>query len=201
MYVPDWFRVTDQDTILRVIRNNSFATLVTVLDGVPVASHVPVVIEAEDPLVLVAHIAAKNPQATCLDGAGTMLVVFSGPHAYVSPRDYETSPNVPTWNYVAVHATGVPQRIDDTSQLDLMFEKLVSEFDPELKADAPENTSLDFYRPKYPGIVAFRMVVDKLEAKAKLSQNKPDRDRLKVAQVLQSSSEPDRQRLGKLMGG
>lgn len=199
MYVPEWFKLTDSGLIRQTIAENSFATVVSMVEGELFASHVPVVIEQDDPLTLVGHVAAQNPQSSSFNGSDQVLIVFSGPHAYVSPRLYTTSPNVPTWNYVAVHASGTAVRLEEPSEVVALLDRLVSTFDPELAADMPENTAPQFYASKLKGIVAFRMVVQRLEAKAKMSQNKPDRDRSAVKAALEASDDSVVRRAGESM--
>ncbi len=111
MYVPGHFRVDDPETLRAFMRAHAFATLVTVVDGAPFATHVPFLVddakggEEAAGLVLRAHVARANPQWRTLEEQDA-LVIFSGPHAYVSPAWYGAAESVPTWNYTAVHAYG-----------------------------------------------------------------------------------------------
>lgn len=190
MYVPEWFRIQDQKTVLRVVRAHPFATLVSTLDGEPFATHLPIVIEQEDPLVLVGHIAAQNPQAACFDGSQVLMAVFHGPHAYISPSDYETKPNVPTWNYVAVHAYGRAERVSGGEALAALG-NLVATFDPDLAATAPEAADPASWESKLKGIAMFRMRVERVDAKAKLNQNKAERDRESVVSALRGRGDAE----------
>src|SRR5262245_25072902 len=101
MYIPKSFAETDGATLYPFIRDNNFAALVTEHEGQLIASHLPFLIDSERG-VLRAHLARANDQWQAFDGREA-LVIFQGPHAYVSPSWYEVQPSVPTWNYTAVH--------------------------------------------------------------------------------------------------
>lgn len=191
MYVPEWFLIEDQGTVLKTIRNHSFATLVSSLDGVPFATHLPIVMAQEEPLVLLGHVAAQNPQAACFDGEQTLMAVFHGPHAYISPSNYDTSPNVPTWNYVAVHAYGRADLVSDPTDVIQALGALVDTFDPDLRTTSPASTDPAFWESKLNGVAMFRMVVERIDAKGKLNQNKPDRDQASVVRALEERGDPE----------
>ena len=106
MYVPKHFAAEDRDALDAVIRANPFALLVGEMEGSPFATHLPFLLDGDS---LLSHFARGNPHWKAIDGHTEMLAVFSGPHAYVSPRWYESEQAVPTWNYVAVHVYGAPR--------------------------------------------------------------------------------------------
>ncbi len=123
MYIPDAFRLEDQEAIRRVLDRYAFAALVTSTDAVPEATHLPFIYEpgAGPRGRLVGHLARANGQDRQLaagEQAGReVLAIFQGPHAYVSPRDYGAGPpTVPTWNYIAVHVYGVPRLFTDRAE-------------------------------------------------------------------------------------
>lgn len=181
------------------MRQNPFAILVTTIDGVPVATHLPILVEGIDPIMLCGHMARQNQQWKSLDGGTESLIIFSGPHGYVSPQFYESHPNVPTWNYVSIHAYGIVELIeDDTEALDHLS-RIVSTFDSSLSEAQPESTDPAFYERLLPGIVAFRFTVTRVDAKAKLNQNKAEPDRLAVKTRYESSDIPDEQAMFRLM--
>lgn len=195
MYIPGAFRIEDPDLIARIVRENPFATLVTVSDGEPTATHLPILLAGPD--LLVGHFAKANDQWR---GFGeNALAIFAGPHGYVSPTWYETSPNVPTWNYIAVHAYGVPEVVEDSGEVLTHLGDMVSAFDPSLAATHPESMEASFLEKKLAGLVAFRMPVRRWEAKAKLNQNKPERDRLAVRERYLASSDPLERAMATLM--
>lgn len=198
MYIPGAFRIDDPEMIREIVRANSFATLVSTVNGEPMATHLPVLLAEEDGRdVLVAHLAKANPQWQSFDQP--VMVIFWGPHGYVSPSWYQTSPNVPTWNYVAVHAYGRAEIIEGDAALDHLIE-MVHVFDPDLDATHPESTEREFVRKKLAGVVAFRIPVDRWDAKAKLNQNKPEADRQAVRGRYLESDDPQERAMAELMG-
>ena len=116
MYVPENFAVADETVLHQFIGRYDFALLVTAAGGVPTASHLPILLETESSgAVLKGHMARANPQWQEFPSIDEALVIFQGPHAYVSPSWYASAPMVPTWNYTAVHAYGKPALIDDAA--------------------------------------------------------------------------------------
>ncbi|HRI58716.1 MAG TPA: FMN-binding negative transcriptional regulator, partial [Saprospiraceae bacterium] len=114
MYTPSHFSFSEQGDIVDFMRRFNFATIMSQVEGLPFATHLPFVVEesSEGNLRLLAHFAKANPQWKSLEEQ-TALVIFSEPHAYISPSLYEKEQNVPTWNYVAVHAYGQATLITD----------------------------------------------------------------------------------------
>lgn len=166
------------------MRENSFATLITCGEDEPFATHIPLLVEEGK---LVGHMAKANPHWKMFDGRSA-LAIFQGPHVYVSPRIYVTSPNVPTWNYVTVHAYGKPEIIEDpTTSADVLY-KSMALYDPTMVLDDAFHSYL---RKQLPGIVAFTMPIERIEGKFKLNQNKKPEDREAVIQEFTRSSDPN----------
>ena len=183
MYIPRHFAVEDSALLYRVMRENSFATLISSEADEPFATHIPLLVEEG---LLIGHMAKANPHWKLFDGRSA-LAIFLGPHAYVSPRIYITSPNVPTWNYIAVHASGKPQILEDAEASLGVLRRSLELYDPNL----PRTPELDDYLVKQlPGIVAFQIPIDRLEGKFKLNQNKKPEDRNAVIDTFSSSSDP-----------
>ena len=130
MYIPTSFAVTDQTKLHDFIEQNSFGLLVSQVDGLPFASHLPLLLERQTGPhgCLIGHMARANPQWKHAGGQ-TALAIFSGPHAYISPTWYESEQVVPTWNYVAVHVYGPVQVIDDRHALRDIVEKTVQVYE------------------------------------------------------------------------
>src|SRR5689334_6515941 len=127
MYVPPHFTESRPEELLAAMRENSFATVVTVAGGAPFVSHVPVLIDGDsvaDGLTIRAHFARANPHGEAFAPGDEMLAIFLGPHGYVSPSWYEKPRSVPTWNYVAVHASG-PVRLLSRSETRRVVKDLV----------------------------------------------------------------------------
>jgi transcriptional regulator len=188
MYSPTYNRNEDRKELVAFMRANSFAVLVTGTGGTLHASHLPVQIRREgERIVLDMHMAKNNPQwQEFFDDE--VMVVFSGPHAYVSPRWYEEQERVPTWNYAAVHAYGVPRMVSDRAAKHANQRKLVAELDPQWLA------KFDALRPEYvekmlDGIVNFEIAVTRLDTRWKLSQNRSRREMELIAAALDKSSD------------
>jgi transcriptional regulator len=189
MYSPPYNCVEDRRELVDFMRANSFALLVTATGGVPIASHLPVTLaDGEGGLVIHSHMAKPNPQwREFFDEE--VLVVFSGPHAYVSPRWYEAAERVPTWNYAAVHAYGTVRVTADRAAKHAAQRALVAELDP------PWLPTFDALRPEYVenmlnGIVTFDIAVTRLETRWKLSQNRGRREQELIAEALDKSPDP-----------
>src|SRR5439155_1466769 len=185
MYSPPYNRIEDRAELLAFLRANSFALLVT---RELRASHLPVQVrETESELILDMHMARANPQwQDFFDDE--VLVVFSGPHAYVSPRWYEEHERVPTWNYAAVHAYGVPKVVQDRNAKHASQRRLVTALDPQwlAKFDALRREYVD---SMLEGIVNFEIAVTRLETRWKLSQNRGRREQELVAAALHKSAD------------
>ena len=188
MYSPGYNRLDDRAELLAFLRANNFPVLVTGTGGVLQASHLPVTIhEQGDQIVIDMHMAKNNPQwQEFLDDEA--LVIFSGPHAYVSPRWYEEQERVPTWNYAAVHAYGIPRVISKPEEKLQSQRRLIESLDPQWlpKFDALRQTYVD---GMLEGIVNFTIPVARLETRWKLSQNRGRREMELIAAQLEKSSD------------
>jgi transcriptional regulator len=198
MYRPTIFNEDDRDKLIAFIKANSFATLVSILDGVPFASHIPLVVASEgDTIKLVGHLAKQNPHWQAFETTES-LAIFTGSHAYISPTLYEQHESVPTWNYIAVHGYGFPRiitRADAPASMDEMINKMVNTYEASYKSHW--DSLSDRYREgMMAGIVGFEMTVTRLEGKYKLSQNKSQIDRQNVAEALLQSADPIARKMG-----
>ena len=169
MYVPDHFKIADETEIFSFIQANAFGQLISVDSGRPFASHLPFLL-AEDRKSLLCHMARQNPQWQQLADQ-QVLVTFLGPHDYISPSWYHTA-GVPTWNYQAVHVYGTCRVFDEAGELAEVVERLSARY--ESAFDTP-------WQPQYrdamlKAIVGVEIVIDEIEAKYKLSQNRPAAD-------------------------
>lgn len=194
MYLPPHFAQQDTDEIRRFITANAFATLVTVADGEPFASHVPLLLAAGEPLRLCGHLAKANPQWRHFNANTRVMAIFHGAHAYISPTWYEKA-GVPTWNYAAVHVYGRVSLINDPEALRELVNRMSRHF---------EGDSENAWVPTYPdkmleAITGFIMEVDEVQAKYKLSQNRSPKDRENVANALQASPAENDRCVAKLM--
>ncbi|RIK43448.1 MAG: FMN-binding negative transcriptional regulator [Chloroflexi bacterium] len=188
MYLPGVFHEQDPTTLQQVMEAHNFATLVTVHEGAPFATPLPFMLDRSQGRygALVAHMARANPQWEHFTASQEALVIFQGPHAYISPSWYESEFAVPTWNYVAVHAYGFPQIVEDPATVQQMLEQLVDLHEaprPQPWRFAWSERHLNLLK----GVVAFRMEITRIEGKAKLSQNRPVEDRGGVIRNLRAS--------------
>ncbi len=201
MYIPNAFREDDLEKLVGFMRANSFATLVSVLDGSPFASHIPLVVRQDGSMVsLLGHLAKPNPQWRAFR-KGESLAIFTGPHAYISPSLYEKRESVPTWNYIAVHAYGTPQIItlaDSRRALQGMLDAVIETYDLSYKSQW-DDLSDKFRESMMNGIVGFEMTVTRLEGKYKLSQNRSQTDQERVAESLLQSADPTISGVGEAM--
>jgi transcriptional regulator len=200
MYSPPYNHADDRAEVLAFLRANSFAVLVTGTGGALHASHLPVTVrEADDRIVIHSHMAKNNPQwREFFDDE--VLVVFSGPHAYVSPRWYADQERVPTWNYAAVHAYGTVKLNPERAAKHAAQRELVREMDPEWLP------KFDALRPEYveqmlDGIVTFDIEVTRLETRWKLSQNRGRREMELIAAQLGRSGDSVERALAALTRG
>jgi transcriptional regulator len=180
MYIPPYFEWKDRAATLQFVRRYNFALLITAGAAEPVATHLPFVVsERADGWHLTSHMAAANAQSELLE-AGPCLVVFSEPHAYVSPTLYERRENVPTWNYLAVHCYGKATLLPTNAQKIEVLEQMIQYLEPAYQAQWQSLSPR--YRDNLLGeLTAFEIHVSRIEAKAKLSQNKTTAERERIA--------------------
>jgi len=188
MYSPTYNRVEDRAELVAFMRANSFAVLVTGTGGALHASHLPVrILEINKKIILDMHMAKNNPQwKEFFDDE--VMVVFAGPHAYVSPRWYEEKERVPTWNYAAVHAYGIPVLVSEKSKKYASQRRLVADMDPQWlpQFDALRQEYVDMMLD---GIVNFEIPLARLETRWKLSQNRGRREMELIAGQLAKSDD------------
>jgi transcriptional regulator len=189
MYTPRHNRVDEQATLVAFMQAHSFAALVTHGEAGLRATHLPVVVEeASGQVRLLAHLAKANPQWRDLAPGAEVMVIFAEPHAYVSPRHYERAETVPTWNYAAVHAYGVPRLVEDRDEKHAQQAKLVALHDPEYLARFP-GLPRDYMDKMLGAIVSFVIDVARLDARFKLSQEKLPVERERIIAALEASGD------------
>lgn len=175
MYISKLYREEDRIKILDFLKQNEFATLVTYDGEKPTASHLLMeVVEDGENLLINGHMSKANPLWKTFETNSEVLVIFQGPHAYISPTWYNHA-DVPTWNYQAVHLYGSPRVVDDYEEMKKLLSDLIvrNEANPSYRLEIlPE----DFVRKQINGIVAFQIKVTRIEASYKLSQNRDDED-------------------------
>ena len=197
MYIPSHFQIEDVKIAYDVIKQYGFATLFSQHNGAPFATHLPLNLDKEKQY-LYGHFARSNPQWKDISNQ-MVLAVFHGPHCYISPSWYETDKAVPTWNYVTVHVYGEVELIDDERELMESLHELVLKYEAPESTYKSENVDADFIAGMNKGVQGFKVKINKIEGKAKLSQNHPeDRQELVINQLKQISCE-DEQKIASLM--
>lgn len=201
MYVPSQLSQTDPVEIAAFIRRHSFATIVSHDGRAPFATHVPVIFQPDNGLhgTITAHIAKANPQWRHFANGQEVLVMFQGPHAYISPSWYETQPAVPTWNYAAVHAYGMPRIIADHDRVVAMLKDLVETFEAGRENPWPGEMPEEFRDRMIGGIVGFEIPITRIEAKYKLSQGRSKADVGGVIAALSASADQTERKLAAMM--
>lgn len=180
MYIPEAFRVSDEATIFSFVARYDFGTIVTSSAGNGlIATHVPILVKrVGDRAILQGHVARANGHWRDFDGSTQALAIFQGPHGYVSPTWYTTTPAVPTWNYAVVHVYGRPLATEDRQVTSGILEALVRTYESHRpRPYRTEELSASFYEQLLSNIVAFEMPIDRIESKFKLGQNRSKEDR------------------------
>ncbi|MGA2886502.1 MAG: FMN-binding negative transcriptional regulator [Terracidiphilus sp.] len=198
MYTPKFNQIADRAILIEVMQTYSFAILFGSQSTAPlVATHLPLVVKDEGQHgVLEGHFARANRHWQALAGRET-LVVFSGPHSYVSPSLYVDPLSVPTWNYFAVHAYGILDLVEDELGKDALLAGLIQAHEPAF-AEKWRNMPGDFRSSMLAGIVGFRIAITRIEGKFKISQNRDQAERCNV-QAAHAAGSPDQQALAAWM--
>ncbi len=193
MYVPKSFAVEDRQRIDAFIESNSFATLITMGNGRPEATHVPLLLDASagQQGMLLGHVARANDQWRT--GDVEALAIFAGPHAYISPSYYQTPNTVPTWNYVAVHVYGQLSFFDDEQSLRDVLRRTVAKYEQPRATPWNWDESTEYSTRLLREIVGLRLTIERIEAKWKLNQNHPAERRQRVIAALETGDERERE--------
>jgi transcriptional regulator len=198
MYSPKFNQVADRAVLIEAMQAYPFAILFgpqsTPQAPAPlVATHLPLVVKDEGEHGLIeGHFAKANRHSQSLAGRET-LVVFSGPHSYVSPTLYVDPLSVPTWNYIAIHAYGTLSLVEDEPGKDELLAGLIQSNEPAF-ADKWRAMPDGFRRTMLAGIVGFRIQITRIEGKFKISQNRDETERSNV-HAANAAGTPDQQAL------
>jgi transcriptional regulator len=175
MYLPPQFKGQLNDHAVPLIRQNPFASLISVDDGgLPYVTHLPLHLEQSgEQLVLLGHVARPNPHWRYLQARPQAVATFLGPHAYMSPKVYPDLTRVPTWNYLAVHCTVRTTLVEDPSAKDQLLKKLIGDHEPPY-AEQWRAMGDGFREKMLAGIVAFKLEVTDWQCKLKINQHRPE---------------------------
>ncbi len=202
MYIPQTFSQDDRDLLFDFMQQYNFAALVTQHAGQLTATHRPFYLDRSrgEHGVLTAHMARANLQWQSFDSNQEVLMIFQGPHAYVTPSWYEPVPtNVPTWNMTIVHAYGYPRIIDDPAALYAMLNRLVEHHESHFEQPWEMQASEEYVRRRIGAIVGFEISITRLEGKFKLSQNRSETDQHRVIEALSPSADPNDPQVADMM--
>jgi transcriptional regulator len=189
LYTPTHFAVEQRTAAAALMRANPFATLITPGADEPIVSHVPLLlVEAGSDWRLLGHVARANPHWEAWRERRRAVAIFHGGDAYISPALYSTRKAVPTWNYAVVHAHGIVEPSHDSEAKEQVLKALIDQHDQDYRRQWDE-LDLAYREGMKTGIVAFTFAVDRIDAKFKLSQNRPETDRASVLQAMQSGND------------
>ncbi len=194
MYIPKHFCVNDQDKLFKFMKSFNFGILVTSEKDVLDAAHIPFLIDRDNAgsITLVGHLAKENGQWCGFDQIGEVLVIFNGPHSYISPSWYKNKDLPPTWNYSTVHAYGSPRIIFEKKRIREFLCRLTLE--SEKRIDGAWSIDLidsGLFERMREAIVVFEIKLNKVEGKWKMSQNRRFEDAWSVAFELDSKGGED----------
>jgi len=186
MFVPNLFKFGNKAEQLAFMKQYSFATIITTNNNIPLATQLPFVIaERQDKLILSGHFAIANEQANYIE-ENTSLIIFSEPHAYISPAHYDKKESVPTWDYIAIHAYGKAKILNDENSKFKALEQMILVYEPNY-LDQWNSLSEKYKKGMIRGIVAFELEVSDLQGQKKLSQNKSVVERERIIKHLEDS--------------
>ena len=198
MYIPNHYLNTDKAEIITFMCKYSFATIITVKDNVPIATHLPfIVVEKDKQITLTSHFSKANVQWEYIVD-NQSLVIFSEPHAYISPKYYTSNINVPTWNYIAVHIYGKGSTITDQDKSFAGLENMINNYEASYKSQwerLPKEYKLNMLND----IIPFEITVTDIQAKKKLSQNKTETEKQNIIASFENSNDQNEQVIGKYM--
>jgi transcriptional regulator len=192
MYIPNSDRVTDLTKLHQFIREHGFATITNVVEGRLFSTRIPLIL---DPALgpngtLLGHVARPNPQWRSFNGKNEVMAAFDGPHAYISPNWYVSTPAVPTWNYATVQAYGLSRIIEDAPRLGGIVDQLTNTYEHDLPNPwpAPGQLPEELKAKLLNAIVGFEIPIDRIEGKFKFGRNRSVEDRISMISHLEKSS-------------
>lgn len=199
MYIPPHSLIKDIQEIHSFIEKNSFVILVTKNKGTLNGTHIPVLIEKNEGRygTLYCHIAKANSQ--WIDFDKDVLMIFPRAHHYISSSWYETDQSVPTWNYLSVHAYGEMEIVTDRGEKIKIVKDLVKYFEGKESTYSTDNLRESYFEGLLNGIVAFRILITKLEGKQKLSQNRSEESQKRVIYELEKAGNDNAKLISDLM--
>lgn len=198
MYIPATNQFEDIDAIIAFMQKYSFGTIINNKEQTPIGTHLPfIVFKEEGKIKIQSHFALGNEHWKFLESTKT-LIIFSEPHAYISPKHYDAHESVPTWNYISVHVYGDAKIVHEPIACRAIIEKTLVNYEPSYM-EQWGTLSSKFIESMMKGIVVFEMIVDEVQAKKKLSQNKTREEQQRIIQTLSSSHQSTEQQIADYM--
>lgn len=199
MYTPKHFEEKDRAKLVGFMKEYNFAALVNSSKKRYWATHLPfLVVESGEDIIIKSHMAKANPQWASFKDDEEVLVIFQEPHSYISPNLYENKVSVPTWNYIAVHAYGIPHILDSEEEKISLLEESFNIFESTYKQQW-DTLPVDYKNDLLNGIVAFEIKVIDIEGKFKLSQNRTEGDRERIISKLENDTSALKSDIAKYM--
>ena len=198
MYIPEFNRLTDRNEIVDFMKQFSFATIISARNNLPVATPLPFLINIKDEqITLTSHFAKANDQWKDIEN-NQVLIIFSEPHAYISPVNYDKVLNVPTWNYISVHAYGKGKLITESEKVAEILEATIDNYESAYRQQW-DNFPEEYKSKMTKGIVAFEIVVTEVKAKKKLSQNRSEEEKQRIIKSLSESEDSNERQIATFM--
>lgn len=201
MYIPSSFKEERKEVLFELIRKNSFGILTSNSSNGLVATHLPFIVDPDRGKygTLIAHFARANPHWKNIDNTSNSLVIFQGPHCYITPSWYQEEVAVPTWNYASVHVYGKLKFIHELEELRLMLEKLVKKYENKREQPWDISASEPMIETWMKAIVGFEIEIEKIEGKFKFNQNHSEGNQAGVVEGLKISNDPMEQQVACIM--
>lgn len=189
MYNPQRYKSVDTNEALELMDKNPFATVITIVEGKPMVSHLPLTPKKVDGKIeLIGHLAKANPHWKIFVNSKA-TIIFQGPHTYITPKWY-TEDNVPTWNYSVVYVSGSVELIEDYQGIVECLKELTVHIERHWPSGweffVPEDLAGEILTKS---IVGFRIKADEINFKKKLSQNRTPEDRIGVLNGLETRTD------------
>lgn len=199
MYTPSFFEVNDPELIRTFIEENNFGLIVSSKDGSSIHETLTPFLYSSDENVVLGHMARANPHWKEWNENRRVKIIFQGPHCYISPNYYQSSINVPTWNYTAVSMEGEVELVEDLSEQKAFMHWLVDKHEQSLPHPWRFDETNEQLLKLFNAVVFFRVRITNTTAKFKLNQNKEESDRLAVVNQLSKSDSPFERKVAALI--
>ena len=198
MYIPNHYQL-DETEIPSFISNHPFATLISMAEDGPMVNYAPLIFDAPNNC-LIGHLANNNAQLKLMDANSQITVIFHGPDGYVSPNWYKDITQVPTWNFAAVEIKGRASLLTSKNDKIQLLEELTNFHENRINSDWKiDKLPAEKLEAMLSAISGFKIQIDSIKGKAKLSQNKSLAERSRVIEGLKALKDGKADDLAKLM--